>query len=281
MKKQIFIVCLIAYSLFPATAFATPVINEFSSSTSDDWIEIYNPDAVPIDLSIYRIRDSTENNKLDLSGSLAPLSLIAFEWTNKLNNGGDIIKLVQIFDNSTVDQIIYGNQGGLIAPDINQSAGRISDGAGNWTVFTTASKNSTNNSSSAFVPPTPTPSKTPIPTKTPTAPKTVTSQPSKNPTLSKSTSTSSVISRIPTRSSSNTGDSGKIAQSFERNNYIGIRNLTEAPEVSSKTEVKGARDRKFPVITLIGGVLLIFAGVLAFSLRYINPQELYEKIFNK
>lgn len=281
MKKQIFIICLIAYCLFPSAVFATPVINEFSSSTSDDWIEIYNPDAFPIDLSIYRIRDSTENNNLDLSGSLAPLSLIAFEWSNKLNNGGDIIKLVQISDNSTVDLVTYGNQGGLIAPDINQSAGRISDGAGNWTVFTTASKNSTNNSSLVFVPPTPIPSKTPTPTKTPPTPKTVTSQPSRIPTLSKNTSTGSVVSRIPTRTSSNSGNSDKIAQSFERNNYTGIRNLTEVTEASSKTEVKGASDRKFPVITLIGGVLLIFAGVLVFSLRYINPQELYEKIFNK
>ncbi len=281
MKKQIFIICLIAYCLFPSIAFAAPVINEFSSGTSDDWIEIYNPDSVMIDLSNYRIRDSTENNKLDLSGNLAPLGLIVFEWANKLNNGGDIIKLIQISDNSIVDQVTYGNQGGLIAPEINQSAGRASDGATNWTIFTAPSKNSSNNSSSIFTPPTPTPSKTPTPTKTPPTPKTATNPPTKTPTPTKIVSNASTISVIPTRASSNKENSDKIAQAFKASNYTAIRNIIITPEVSSKTDVLGATDRKIPAISIFGGILLILAGIVAFSLKYINIEEIYEKLFNK
>ena len=281
MKKQIFIVCLVLNLTFPSFSFAAPQINEFSSSTSDDWVEIYNPDPIPIDISAYRIKDSTENNKLELSGSLAPLSFIVFEWANKLNNGGDIIKLVLISDNSITDQIAYGNQGGLIAPDINQSAGRISDGGGNWTIFSTPSRNSSNNSSSVFIPPTPTPSKTPTPTKAPPTPKAATNPPTKTLTPTKIESISSIVSVIPTRSSSNVDNSDKIAQAFKANNYTSIRNVTSIPEVSNETEVLGAADRKAPAISVFGGILLILAGIIAFSLKYISVEEIYEKLFNK
>lgn len=283
MKKQIFIICLVIFCLFPDESFASPVINEFSSSTSDDWLEIYNPDATPADLSLYRIRDSTENNKLDLSGSLMPQGFIVFEWSNKLNNAGDIIKLVLISDNSSIDQITYGNQGGLIVPEVNQSAGRISDGAPNWTVFSSPSKGSSNNSSPAFTPPTPTPSKTPTPTKTPPTPKTATNPPTKIPTPTKivSIASTSTVSVIPTRTSSNKENSDKIAQDFKSSNYTTIRNVTNTPKVSSKTEVLGTTDRKIPALSIFGGILLILAGVLAFSLKYITLEEIYEKLFNK
>lgn len=163
MKKQLIAFCLIlvCFLVSVKTVFGAPLINEFYSPSSDDWIEIYNPDPETIDLGAFRIRDSTENNKLDLSGNIPPLGFAVFEWSNKLNNSGDIIKLILISDNSSIDQITYGNQGGLIAPDVSQSAGRSSDGASNWTIFTAPSKNSSNNSSPAFVPPSPTPTKHP------------------------------------------------------------------------------------------------------------------------
>lgn len=281
MKKQIFIICFVINFIFPSFSFASPQINEFSSSSTDDWIEIYNPDSASVDLSAYRIRDSSENNKLDLSGSLAPMSFIVFDWANKLNNGGDIIKLVLISDDSSVDQVTYGNQGGLIAPDINQSAGRISDGNGNWTIFSTQSKNASNNSSSVFTPPTPTPSKTPTPTKTPPTPKTVTSSPAKITSPTRSVSSVSFVSNIPTRSSSKQNNSDKIAQAFKANNYTSIRNLTEAPQIFNKSEVLGVTDRKIPALSLFGGILLILAGVIASSLKYISIREIYDKLFNE
>lgn len=280
MKKQIFVICFTINLIFPSFSFASPQINEFYSSSSDDWIEIYNPDPIPVDMSIYRIKDSTDNNKLDLSGFISPQGFMVFEWANKLNNSGDIIRLVQVSDNSTVDQVTYGNQGGLIEPGINQSAGRISDGSSSWTIFSTLSKNSSNNSSPTLTPPTPTPSKTPTPTKTPPTPKPTTNSSTKIPTPVKSALVVSVISGSQTKASSNLVNSDKITQTFEANTFIGIRNLTETPKIPSETEVLGATNKRFPVIILLGG-LLIFAGVLFFSLRYISVVEIYEKIFNK
>lgn len=281
MKKQIFIICFLINLFSHNISLAAPQINEFSSSTSDDWIEIYNPDSIAIDLSSFKVRDSTENNQLDLSGILAPQSFTVFDWANKLNNGGDVIRLVQVSDNFSVDQVTYGNQGGLIAPGIDQTAGRLTDGGGVWTIFTTSSKNSSNNSSAVFTPPTPTPSKTPTPTKSPPTPKPATNSSTNTPSVAKNNSTAFSISRVPTRSSSNLDNSDKITRTFKGNSFIGIRNITEVPEVSSKTEVLGTTDRKIPVVFIFGGILLIFAGVLAFSLKYINMEEIYEKIFNR
>ncbi len=52
--------------------FADVYINEFSSSTSnDDWIELFNDGTEDVDLAKYRIRDDTESNKLELNGILA------------------------------------------------------------------------------------------------------------------------------------------------------------------------------------------------------------------
>ncbi len=280
MKKQIFIICFVISLLSPSYSFASPQINEFYSSTSDDWVEIYNPDPDPVDMSIYKIKDSTDNNKLDLSGVVSPQGFMVFEWANKLNNGGDIIKLVQISDNSVVDQVTYGNQGGLIEPGINQSAGRISDGASSWTIFSTASKNSSNNSSPTFTPPTPTPSKTPTPTKTPPTPKPTVNTSTKSPAPIKSSTAISVVSKSSTKASSNLVNSDKIAQTFRKDTFVGIRNLTETPKISNKTEVLGATSKKFPLLIVLGG-LLLFTGVLLFSLRYISVEEIYEKIFNK
>jgi len=182
MRRQVF-AFIAAFSMFlfvSNTSFASPLINEFSSSSSSDWVEIYNPDPESIDLSIYRIRDLTATNKKDLSGNLDPGGFATFDWSNKLNNAGDLIKLVLISDESVVDETSYGDQGGISAPQSNQTGGRKQDGNSEWILFITSSKGSSNNSSEVYVPPTPTntpqltPTKTPKPTKTPTPVKTKT-----------------------------------------------------------------------------------------------------------
>jgi hypothetical protein len=152
MKKQIFALGLFLFWFFALveTALGAPVINELSSSGSQDWIEIYNPSSDSIDLGIYRLRDSSETNKLDLSGVLDPLSFAVFDWSNKLNNGGDLLKLTLISDSSVVDQVSYGDQGGFMAPEASQSLGRSPDGGSSWVIFTNQSKSSSNNSSSVF-----------------------------------------------------------------------------------------------------------------------------------
>ena len=289
MKKQVFALFLFVFFLFAITtsfAFASPIVNEFSSATSADWVEIYNPGADTVDLSQYRLRDLTSTNKLDLSGSLAPSGFVGFDWSNKLNNAGDLIKLVLISDESIIDQVTYGDQGGISAPASTQTGGRKSDGAAEWVILSASSKGFSNNSSSVFSPPTATPTKTPTPTpiKIPTAVKTATAQKisptSRPPTPTVQASTNSSVSNKITPKSNN---SAKIAHNSKiASDFASIRNITPTSKgKQSSVQVLGTKDQSFSPLFLLGGVVLLLAGCIWFVLKNYNISEIYEKIFNK
>lgn len=166
------------YSVSPVLAKLS--INEFSSSTGVDWVELYNDGPSEEPLSDYILRDDTSTNKLELQGILASKGFMVFEWGDRLNNPGDILRLLKK-DNEVeeVDRVVYGNREGAVigAPVDNQFAARQIDGNGTWALYASSSKGITNNNISPLptatpLPtetpkPTPTPSKTPTPTKTP------------------------------------------------------------------------------------------------------------------
>ena len=173
---------------------ASVYINEFGSSDNPDWVEIYNSGSSSVDLSLYKLEDLAANT-LTLSGTITAGGFATFDWSNRLNNSGDTIKLNLLADNSTVDSVVYGSGGSISAPSAGQSGGRQTDGGSGLVVFTAASKGVTNNSSvptpSPTSSPTPTPSpgptntNTPTPTKVPNTPTptlTSTSSPTKKPT---------------------------------------------------------------------------------------------------
>lgn len=186
--KKLFIAFLFLF-LFANKAYAALYINEFSSNGDSDWVEIYNSDSSSVDLSSYILRDSTDSNKLELSGTINGNGFKSFDWGNKLNNDGDTIKLLIKSDESTVDTVIYGNSGALIAPAAGQTGGRSSDGLGKWVVFNSPTRDASNNSSSVYETPVPTatqtPTPTPNPTNTPTPAPTSTPIPSSTPVPTK------------------------------------------------------------------------------------------------
>lgn len=182
MKKVVLAVCilLVVANKVEAALF----INEFSSGTSDsDWVEIYNSDSSSVDLSSYILRDSTSSNKIELSGTINGNSYATFDWSDRLNNEGDTIRLLLKSDESTVDQIAYGSSASVPLPSSSQTGGRNPDGSSSWVLFNSATKGSTNNST-VFHTPTPTPTNTPTPQNTPTPTKTPTptAAPSNTPT---------------------------------------------------------------------------------------------------
>lgn len=275
MRKQafaLFAFCVL-FVLFTIPAFASPIINEFSSADSSDWIEIYNSGADTVDLSLYRIRDLTANNKLDLSGSLAPSGFAAFDWSNKLNNAGDLIKLVLTSDESIVDQTSYGDQGGINAPETSQTAGRKSDGGQEWVLFASASKNTSNNSSSVFFPPsatptkTPTPTKSPTPTKTPTQPKTSSQEiksPTKTPTpkvslpTANSSSSKNTISNAPPQKSINSVKISTYSKPASQFAQLKVKSAESSKE--DQVQVLGTKRTDFSFIPIVAGIILILAG---------------------
>lgn len=281
MKKQLLILLLVGFSVLSIvkTAFASPVINEFYSAESSDWIEIYNPENEVIDLAAYRIRDSSENNKIDLSGSLAAKGFVSIEWSNKLNNVGDLIKLVLTSDNSVIDQVSYGDQGGISSPESGQSAGRKIDGGTEWVLFVTHSKGSSNNSISVFTPPTPTFTKAPMPTKTPSPTKAPTS--TKTPTTSK---TSTAVLKSPTSINSsaaiavqkNSGvKSAKISHGVRSaSEFAVIKSVTDTEGKQEDVKVLGAKDEKTYSLILISGILFLASGIFIFVRKFLKERNI-------
>ncbi len=109
------------------------VINEFSALSSPDWVELYNLGEEIINLDGWELRDETQTNKINLEGIICPNSFRKFDFSNRLNNGGDEIRLI---DNSSneVNRIVYFSD--LVpAHLLNQSTGRVSNGANLWQVF--------------------------------------------------------------------------------------------------------------------------------------------------
>src|SRR3990167_5132650 len=92
-------------------ATSTVLINEFAAVTSGtsvdpDWVELYNDLISPVSLDGWTIKDSTETNKVTLAGCIASKGFRKFDFSNRLNNSGDQIRL---FDQSAamVDSVTY------------------------------------------------------------------------------------------------------------------------------------------------------------------------------
>lgn len=171
------------FFIFTSKISGQVVINEFSSGSTSDWVEIYNTATDSADLSTYKFKDSTDSNDQILSGLLAPGGFTFFTVANHLNNGGDLVRL---FKNEVlVDSVNYGDQGGVCVADSSQSIGRSPDGSGVFVRFSAQTQGTANTSSQSSCPtptPTPTPTQNPTIVPTPTPLKSATPIPTKSPT---------------------------------------------------------------------------------------------------
>lgn len=160
----------ILWFVFPTIAFAQVVINEFSSGTTSDWVELYNTATESADLSTFRLRDSTASNKKDLSGSLVAGGFLSFPFSNYLNKDGDVVKLIELVggDEVIVEEIAYGDTGGVCAPSTTESIGRYPNGSSTIVRFSSQTRDFSNDSAAQNPCPTLTPSPTPTPSLTPT-----------------------------------------------------------------------------------------------------------------
>ncbi len=273
MLRKLFWALLLACFLFsiPQKAFAALYINEFSSNGSSDWVEIYNSDSSSVDLTQYRLRDSTASNKVDLTDSIGGNGFASFDFSDNLNNGGDTIKLVLKSDDSVVNQVVYGVPGDVSAPASGQTAGRSPDGSSNWVILSSASRGSTNNSTATVPTPTLTPTEAPTPTKTPTPTKSPTNAPSATPTKvptaapTKSTGPTTLGSSTNVDDPTPTNDPNSNLQigSDNKDNVFGSG--TPAP-TESKGEVLGASTfNSIPWVFIgLGLIFLIVCGILAY-----------------
>lgn len=173
------------FFILSSPCFAQVVINEFSSASSSDWVELYNSGTDSVSLSSYRLRDSTSANKKDLLGTIASGGFLSFDFANYLNKGGDTIKLFQMVggDETLMDGVSYGGSGqDVCVPEEGQFAGRFPNGAQDWVRFATSTRDLSNNEASINPCSTSTPTLTPSPTPTPTPTITPSAAPTLTPT---------------------------------------------------------------------------------------------------
>ncbi len=180
--------------LFPPSTFASVVINEIlpHPSSGDDWIELYKTESSEVDISGWKLEDSTSVMKTFSDGTkiASSASFLQVSLSNRLNNGGDTVKLKDKNDN-LIDEKSYSSD-----PGTDVSLGRYPDGNNNWGVLLSVTPNGSN---SNFVPtststptltpspvptsiPTSSPSNTPVPTATPQPTGSPTTRPSVTPT---------------------------------------------------------------------------------------------------
>lgn len=258
--STLFIWVLFVFS--PQIVHAELFINEFSSGDSNDWVELYNSGPGAVTLSDYILWDGSNSttNQLEPSGTIEPNTHLALDWSNKLNNSGDNIKLLLKADATVVSEIGYGNEGSLPLAVSGQSVGRQPDGAGTWVLFSSPTKQTSNNTATlaptATLTPSPTsePSKTPMPTKTPT------------PSL---TSTPTVVpTRVPTARSITKSVSNTKSPRPSISQQVVLGEKTAAtPSVEPTTLVKDVQSSPLDLGTIlltVGGIFLIACGILSF-----------------
>lgn len=191
MYKILFVLVAVAAFFFPRQDVqASILINEVSTHSSPDWVEIINTGTASASLVGYQIRDSAANS-IDLSGDIAGGEIKAFDFSNRLDNEGDTVKLVKIGETVSVDELSYGPNATICAPkDESQSVGSKPDGSGTIIRFASSSKGQSNNSSQTSSCPaatsTPTPT-TPGNTATPTGTNTPTPTTTNTPTPTQAT----------------------------------------------------------------------------------------------
>jgi hypothetical protein len=282
MKKGLIILAFVLFLFYPTISLASAeslVINEFSSYGSDDWVELYNKGSASVDLSLYRLRDSTQTNKLDLTGMLDPGNYAVFGWGSKLNNDGDTVKLVlQSDETHIVDQIVYGQDSDVPVPATGTSVGRRQDGDSAWVLFSQPSKGQTNDLATVMPTSTPTPFPTPTPTRTPTP--THTPTPTRNPTPThtptpKATSTISTSANSQPKMIASHSSLSPTSSSPYPTAVLAAETKATPTKADDKVLVKdtSTSSRLLPLILVgAGSIFLVLCGILIYRERRNNNQ---------
>jgi hypothetical protein len=237
---------------FPKSASADydVVINEFyalGSSTQDpDWVEIYNKSNDSICLDGWVIRDNTDSNKIVLDDYICPKSFRKFNFSNRLNNSGDEIRLFDSeFLSNPIDQLTY------FSPTIpshsqNQSTGRTTDGGTSWFLITQPTPVDDNSCT-----PTPTPTPTPITnsTSTPT--------PKVSPTPTPKAANTPVPAKNSQKNSSNSSE--VLAQETSNGSDNFALDLSGDSQDEGKVENEKSSNKIGAVFLILGGLLLFGA----------------------
>ena len=277
--------CFIVFSffIFASNISAQVVINEFSSTTSNDWVEIYNNSDAVEDLSNYSLVDGSDSGNIkSFSCLLNPKGFFIVEWSNKLNNGGDIIKLKK--NDSLIDCIAYKDGAGQICErktevdlkDLSDGnfVARSQDGTDSWTVTALSTKDKPNDGSEKDVNAvcfTPTPTPTPEPTDeliedltfSPTSSPTV--KPTSTPLTTKINTLKPTTTPIP-----------ELTKESMKEEVLGIQNENVNPSPTEESEESSEKSKVsiLSILFIVLGISFVgFSGFAFFKQKRLNNNE--------
>jgi len=254
--------------VFPKLAHAQLVINEFSSYTSDDWIELVNIGNADVDLSNYAIRDLTQNNKVSLSGILKPDGIKDFSFSDSLNKNGDVIKIIRLEAGAEVETIYYlcyGDEANnslcsnpnsirisCVSDDSapTSSIGSYPSDGGNTFDRLSPTRGGTNSTATLNPCPTPTPVPTNSPTNIPTNSPTITPTPTPKPSNTQTPTATKKPTNSPTEPEESPAEGDELVLGLSDSF---LSQTPTPPEVSEG----GGSGNSFPFIP----VLFIILGV--------------------
>lgn len=162
MYKHIIAIMITAILAVSATT-AQVVINEFSCANQnviadnfgefEDWIELYNSGATPVDLTGYYLSDSKNNTtKWPIpSGVLNPGAFRIFFASGRNVVGGGFSHTSFKMTQTASEEVVFADPTGTIVDSItirpnllNHSTGRTTNGALTWSVFNNPTPNAAN-----------------------------------------------------------------------------------------------------------------------------------------
>jgi len=259
---------------FTGKAWAQVKINEFYSwETSGDWVELYSSEDVDISGWILRDMASSVVKTFPAGTLIGPGSsqFYIVEAGKRLNKDGDLIKLYQEDDATLVDQVNYGDEGGVCTPSAGQTAGRLPDGSSGVTRFASETKGASNTAAEEPCPsPTPSPSPSPTPTQEPDPSPEDNPTPQPSPVVSSSPKTTTTVTTGGTTGGGlfDSHDSEEMLLSTEGGEILG---MTE-PEASEATETKKEKNPFLisVILAVLGLGLVGGTGVVFYKQRRYN-----------
>lgn len=270
IKAVLFALLLLIF--FHKTTIAAVVINEFSSASNPEWVELYNPDDQIFSLSSVTLLfdDKTDTTQklsfctADEIGGKSFKLITRAQDSYWLADSGDTLIIKK--EDDVIDSISYGSSQPLKAPSKTQSAGRSPDGSSSWVIITqpTPQGDAANFSCPT---PTPTPSPTSSPTSTPTpqatATPTSTPTPAKTPTPPPTSTPTKTPTPTPTKLVTPTTTLSPTA-----GNILGISSIQgDSQEASPSTQQKNGLKPLIITFLFIGAGLALIALVLVWQKR--------------